>query len=266
MANPTITAEYEPYNVPPRTKITVTDAGTPAISMVGVTRTINGVAEPVRTTDGNPLRLTSAGSTRVGIVYYYEAPFGVPVTYSTTQNPASTATSTATEDRIWLIHPGIPELSQPILLVEDGEQERDVVEGVFKVIGRRRPVVTTDGSRASGSGTLKIRTQTEAQRQAIDKLIDDAGVLYLNVPVGLGWGIDSDYYALGSTRRGRTVPFGPHPYREWTLPYRIVDRPEGGGRAERTLADVLVENGTLAVIKSRYATLADLRDDLPIGG
>jgi hypothetical protein len=71
---------------PPRVRLNVTDTGTtPSLFAATVTRLDpDGQVVPVRTADGNPLTLLhKSGTTRVGLLYDYEMPYGAPVTYST---------------------------------------------------------------------------------------------------------------------------------------------------------------------------------------
>jgi hypothetical protein len=254
-----VVATPQPSNLPPRVQVTVTDTGTsPAITAATVTRTDNsGRTTIVRTTDGGPLPLVTSGSNRVGTVYDYEAPYGVPVTYSTSEQPANTSGAvTLSATKVWLVHVGIPDRSVPITVAEFGNRSRQVARGVFYPMGRSTPVVITDGSRKSYEGSLTLLTLTDAERVAIDDLISDAGVLLMNVPADRGWGVDTQYVSLGDSQEERVVNFAGQPARRWRLPYVVVDAPVGGTQAQYTWADVITTYATWQDVISANATWA----------
>jgi hypothetical protein len=252
---PTVEASTGPQD-PPRIRLGVTDTGTPALTAVTVTRNNpDGTTTPVRTFDGNPLTLTTSGTDRVGLVFDYEAPLGQPVTYSTVENPATVSAPVTLDDpQVWLIHPGVPSLSQPVRVWRIGERVRPVAQGVHRPLGARHPVVRSDGQRKAPAYVLTLATDTEQQRAAIDSLCDDAGVLLLNVPAGKGWGIGAEYVAVGDLTETRDVDYGARQRRFWSLPCTVVDRPVGGSQAERTLLDLL-DFPTLDSLRTAYATL-----------
>jgi hypothetical protein len=244
----TVAPTVEPGNWPPRVRLDVTDTSIPLYQEVTVTRLDpNGRTATVRTPDGNPLTLTSS----VGLVYDYEAPYGQPVTYSTVEDPATvSAQVTVDEDRIWLIHPGVPELSAPVELRSSSllEEEWAVEQGVFFPQGREFPVVHTDGIRRAPSSSLTVAVDSLADLSRVRSLLRDASVLLLNVPAGLGLGFDTSYVAIGNVRNARVSDIGSDPKRAVTLPFVVVDRPSGGTQADRTYSDLL-----------SYSTYADLQ-------
>jgi hypothetical protein len=245
---------------PPRVRLNVTDSGTPAITQVTVTRlNPDGRTVPVRTTDGNPLTLSTSGSNRVGLIYDYEPPYGSPVSYSTLENPTTvSAQVTVSEPRVWLIHPGVPALSMPVQVLGIGPRVRSVAAGAHWPMGREHPVVQTDGQRKAPAYTLRLRTDGDQERTAVEALCWDAGTLLLNVPVGKGWGVGAEYVAVGELTEAREVDYGSWPRRVWELPCQVVARPEGGTQAERTYTDVLAENASYGALRTRYATYFDL--------
>lgn len=259
MANPTLVATVQASNVPPRVKIDVTDTGTPTVTSVTVTRLDpSGFTSTVRTPDGNPLVLTTSGSNRIGTVYDYEMPLGSPVTYSLVQNTASTATVTVTSSLIWLVHPGVPALSMPITVASLGSRVRRVKQGVFFPMGRANPVVVTDGSRKGVAGSLDIQTFTLAELGALEALTADGGVLLLNIPAGLNWGIPTSYIAIGDMEEARLVDYGPEPRRYVTLPFQVVDSPIGGSQAQWTWANVTAQYATWSALMAGEPTWADV--------
>lgn len=257
----TVTATVEASNVPPRVRLDVVDNGSPSFFQTTVTRlNPDGTTVPVRTQDGDPLPLTTSGSNRVGLLYDYEAPFQGAVSYSTAETPGSvTPQVTVSEDRIWLIHPGVPALSMPVTLGKGSltTVARAAKRGVFYAMGRQNPVVQTDGARKGAESQLNILTSSTADLASLQALLQDTGVLLLNIPAERDYGFATCYIAVGDVEETRPVELLPVGWRSTSLPFVIVDRPAGGSQAQRTLADLFVY-ATLADLMPAYPTLADL--------
>lgn len=258
MAVLSVTATAELMHRPPRVRIDVADTGnSPAITQVTVTRTdvASGRTITVRSNDGNPLPLSEvSASSRLGVIYDYEAPFGAEVVYSTLQQPdevSATIVSDAAEP--WLIHPGAPLLSQPasLRIGSFATRRRAVRSGVFYPLGRDTAVVVTDGRRKTPESSFIVHTESPAQFQAILALIDDAGVLLMNVPQHLGLLIDTAYIAVLDVDENRVADIGEDPKRDFVMPYVQVAMPTGGVPTSWTWADVM----------ARYPTWQDLMDD-----
>lgn len=245
-----VTATPEPGNVPGRIRLDVTaTAGETSASVMRLDA--DGALRPVRTTDGNPLALSGG----VGLLYDHELPYGTLVSYSTTATPSAQSAQVAiSPDKAWLIHPGVPSLSQQITISEVDDRSRAVSRGLHDVQGRRYPVPITDGQRKAAEYRLSIFTRTDAERRAIDALIDDAGVLLLNVPTGNAWGLGAEYVSIGTSVEKRVGRLLAEPGRVWDYPCAVVDQPIGGSQAQRTLADLLAFP-TLAAIQNAYPTL-----------
>jgi len=266
MSTVTVTATVENSTGPldvPRVRLNVTDTGSsPALFATTVTRLDpDGRVVPVRTNDGNPLVLTTSGTTRVGLLYDYEMPYGAPVTYSTMETPtSSSAAVTVAESKIWLVHPGVPELSMPVELAKGSlaEEEWGVQQGVFYPMGRAFPVVQTDGSRKASSSSLTVSLSSLTDLARIKALVSDAGVLLLNVPASLGLGIDTDYIAVGPIRNVRPSDIGSAPQRDIVMPFIVVDRPAGGSQSERTYVDLLAQFSSYAALRNAYPSYTAL--------
>lgn len=241
MSTVNIVATAEPDNLPPRIRLDVTDVGSPNLFSVTVNRLDpDGRLVPVRTTDGNPLTLTTSGINRVGLLYDYEMPYDAVVTYSTVEDPAtSSAEATIPETRAWLIHPGVPTLSTPITIAKMGARTRRVERGVLYPMGRKTPVTQTDGARKAAEYDLSIYTPTGDALETLDSLLDDAGALLLNVSPNNGWGVTAEYVSVGDVTEGRIVNYLGEPARVWELPCTVIDRPAGGTQAQRTYIDLL---------------------------
>lgn len=254
-----VTATPEPGNDPPRVRLNVSDTRTTPATAVTVTR-INpdGSVTPVRTTDGNPLPLSVSGTSRVGLVYDYEAPFGVAVQYSTTEAPGTLSEQVLLDsETTWIIHPGVPELSRPVTIADLGARSRKVSQSVFYPMGRSAPVVQTDGRRKTPEYTLSLYAPDDASSLWLDALLEDTGVLMLNIPASKNWGIGAEYISVGDVEETRPVRYLGEPSRVWNLQVTVVDRPGGGTQAERTYVDLLVYP-TYVALQVAYPTYSDL--------
>lgn len=261
MSTVSVVPTVEPGNVPPRIRLDVTDTGSPNLFATTVTRLDpDGALRVVRTTDGNPLTLTTSGSNRVGFVYDYEAPFGSAVSYSTGESPATVSTEvTLDQDAPWLIHVGVPSLSKPVefRVGTVAEETLSVRRGVHWPMGSRFPVVQTDGVRKAPESTLIVSTDSPQDTAAIRALIADASVLLLNVPTTLGLEIATCYISIGDVRIARPSDIGTDPYRDIVMPYLVVDQPVGGSQSGRTYVDLLTFS-TYADLNAAYPTYADM--------
>jgi hypothetical protein len=259
MATITVTTTPQPNNVPPRVKIDIVDSGAPAINSVTVTCTdVTGNVETVRTSDGNPLTLVTSGTTRVGTIYHYEMDLGSPVTYSTVEKPLVTSTTQVDSSLVWLVHPGIPALSMPINVASFDTKVRRTVQGVFYPLGRKNPIVVTDGSRKGVTSSLQVRTSSLVELSTLEALTADAGVLLLNVPAQFNWGLSSSYIAIGDMEEARLVDYAGDQNRYVTLPYVVVDSPIGGNQAQYTWADVIAKYPTWSALIAANPTWADV--------
>jgi hypothetical protein len=251
----TVTPTVEASNVPPRIRLDVSASAGEASTTV-LRLDANGTTVPVRTTDGNPLPLSSG----VGLLYDYEVPFQTSVAFSTAETPGTISASvTAPEARIWLIHPGVPSLSMPVAMMLPSlmSETYSVKQGVFYPMGRANPIVVTDGARSGAASTLVALVENLSDIKAIRNLVADAGVLFLNIPASMNLGFDTCYIAVGEVQIARLTDVNANPSRTVSLPFVVVDRPAGGSQAQRTLADLL-DFPTLAALKSYYPTLLDL--------
>jgi hypothetical protein len=257
----TIVATAEPNATPaPRVKLDITWTG--ATSAIVVRRDPDGHALPV--TLGSPAALVAGAVT----LYDYESPFGVAVTYEATSGSATIMSSPVTldVDQVWLRHPAVPALSMPVELAGDGEPMYAANRAKLEPLGRQTPIVITDGKRKSKTTTLAVRTYSLAERQKLLDLLDDCGVLLLDVPPSLGWRLTRQYMAIGDATVPPIVPENPHtPWDQWQLPYDVVDRSVIGADTAWTYASVLTGYATYAAVRAAFATYADLLANRPIG-
>ncbi len=250
----TFVATPQPDNNPPRTMLELEYTGQTEATISRLDP--DGNTRPVRL--GDPATLTSG----VWVGYDYESWFGEESTYTaTTAGGSLTAGPVILDvDQIWLRHPGVPSLSMAVDFQGEGEPVRPVTQAVIEPIGRREPIVVTDGRRRSKRGELTLRTETLEELAALVAILDDASVLLLSLPAGLGYGMDGNQYlSLGDLREARFQPdYYPHPWRIWTLPYIVVGRPAGGLQSERTYSDLLAAHATYLQMRSAYPSYLDL--------
>lgn len=275
----TLTVANDPTNVPPRNILFVTGA---TGSTITITRTDpDGAIRAVRTAEAGPL----VGGTWSG--FDYESPFdpsgGQTVTYtgqaSDGSNPFTATVAALNITQSWLIHPGVPDLSQPIIILDgDPGETFDSGATVHNVLGRSTPVIVTDGVRRSPASSFIISTDTIVQRKAIEALLADTSPLLLQAvlppstasalfpsltlypsptlyPGGTVAAFSTyDWVAIDQVTRDHVGSVVVDPWRRWTLPYRVVDRPAGGVAAQRTWADLMTDAATWSTALGKYAT------------
>lgn len=251
-----ITVTLAPDRTPPTALIGVSGMSGQTVT---VTRQnlLTGEIDTVRNADTVPL---SAGGLTVADV---EAPFGTPVTYTATTNTGVFNTSDAATLVVpdaWLIHPALPDVSLPIVVQSRSDRSRPANVGVFKVLGRSRPLIRSDGVRQDPEFSLVVYTVDAIAAQSLLELIGDGSALLLQIPVDNFY----DWVGVGDvTEADLGTEWAPD--RLWTLPCTVVDRPVVATSSLRTLADVSAEFGSLLEIRNNYATLADIASDNLIG-
>jgi hypothetical protein len=255
-----ITATALSSNVPPAARVDINDTRSPGqATQLTVMRTNpDGTQTVVRTVDGNPLQLSSG----TGTLYDYEMPLGSPVSYTTIEVPGiSSLQVTVSSSLAWLVHPGVPSLSQPISHFLPGsfaKRTATVARGVFHPMGRANAVVFTDGARKGADSSFTILTTSDTQRTAIESLLADASTLLLNIPVALGYNIKSRYVAIGDVDYGPVVDKVVESWFTMTLPFSTVDRPAGGVQSSRTWSDILAGYGSWSAVLAQYKTWQDV--------
>jgi hypothetical protein len=158
---------------------------------------------------------------------------------------------------IWLRHPGVPGLSQVIDFQGEGDPVRAVMQTVFEPLGRRTPIVVSDGQRKSKRGEITIRTSNDTEHDALLGLLDDVTPLLLDIPPSKGFGLDlvHQYLSIGDvTMQRRIENYYLDTHRIWKAPYIVVGRPAGGVQSQRTYATLLNDFATYQDVKTRYAT------------
>lgn len=249
----TFVATPQPGNDPPRVLLELEYTGQTEATVTRLDP--DGREQLVRLGEPAPL----VGGLWTG--YDYESWFGQPATYTAaTAGGSITATPvTLTVDAAWLRHPGVPDLSILVHFEGEGDPVRAVNQAILEPLGRRDPIVVSDGRRKSKRGTLTLRTYDSTELAALLGILDDVTPLLLDVPPDWAYGLDHQYLAIGDLTENRFRPdYYPHQWRVFTAPYVVVGRPAGGLQAEWTYADVLAMWGTYTDVRNNYDTHNDL--------
>lgn len=251
----TVTPTVDLVNVPARVALAVSASG--GETSTTITRLdADGTTSTVRTADGNPLPLSGG----VGTLYDYEMAYGTLVSYSSLETPANVSTQVEVDQSAaWLIHPGVPALSQPLDLLPGSliDETYTVKQGVFYVMGRDTPIVQSDGARKSAQSQLVHLVSSSSERDAIRALISDAGVLLLNIPPSLGYDFDTCYVAISDVKFTRLTDVVVDDYRTVTMPFTVVTAPVGGTMAQRSYADLL-NYSTYSQLNAAYGSYVAL--------
>ena len=248
----TVTPTVDLVNVPARVALAVSASG--GETSTTITRlNADGTTSTVRTSDGNPLPLSGG----VGTLYDYEMAYGQLVSYSSLETPANVSAQVSVGVTVaWLIHPGVPALSQPLDLLPGSllDETYTVKQGVFYVMGRSTPIVQSDGARKSAQSQLVHLVSSSSERDAFRALVSDAGVLLLNIPPSLGYDFDTCYVAISDVKFTRLTDVVIDDYRTVTMPFTVVDAPVGGTMAQRAMSDLMVY-ASLAAVQAAYTDL-----------
>lgn len=230
--------------ITPTTSLTTTP---PSISLAITTTTEtsttilrnnpDGTQTAVRTSDGNPLPVSGGTATLVD----YEPWYGYAVSYTSLESPSSVSTAVTLDPGVtWLIHPGVPALSQAVQF-RPGTLQQEVHalrRGVFYPMGRTNPVVVTDGARKSGSSSVTLFTTTLTDYGNLMALLSTGSPLLLNVPASLNTGFNPSYIAIGDVQVNRWTDTVIDAYRDIVCPFDVVDAPVGGSQATRSYTDL----------------------------
>ena len=199
------------------------------------------------TYDGGATWAFVRGATGVAVngttasVIDYEAPNGVPAQYRARAARISGGVSLTSAwvlsnvtmwrddaacSGMWLKDPAHPgrnmrlDAQQPDVLF-------DRVQGVFRPMGSRFPVVVSDVLQA-GSTTITVVTRSDSEAASLRQIVQ-AAVLLLQTPSGAGWQYGSRYAAPGALQEAHTNPAHLSEVRVWTLALVEVARPPDDG-------------------------------------
>lgn len=196
-----------------------------------------------------------------GITYAWTGTAGASISTAISAPPVTdTPTDTATVDvtDVWLIHPGVPDLSVKLNLRPLPERVRTVNRGIFTPYGRALPIVVTDGRRKAAQTALATRTDTLEELAALQALTTDTAVLLLQIPATLGLGVTSEYISLGDLTESPVTNVSADQKRLISGPYLVTSRPVGGSQSQRTYADLMAECATYQAVLDLYDTYLDV--------
>jgi hypothetical protein len=213
------------------------------LATVTVTRTASGVTETVRGLDAV---LTPAGML-AGCDP--DAPRGVTCTYVAT----CTAYTTGAVDVTVPDGPALlKSLSDPRMNVQLGvdaypDWTDGINDNVIRIIGRPDPIVTDDGVRWTGEGTVQGVTRDPATRDKLRGLLATGGGPFLLQPSAASDEPDV-FVHIRATKRSRWSQQSQQPRRNHELPIVEVVRPDTAG------AQVVTPGHTFADLTGTFAT------------
>lgn len=128
-------------------------------------------------------------------------------------DPSATASGTVTFSTWWLKDPANSALNREVNVLQPLRSERKEQQGVFRTLGRDRPVVVS-GPLTGEEGELEIDFVNETEYDAFEALRLNQRVLLLQSPfddnyyVRLGESRRTSFDAATATDRFRTVTIG----------------------------------------------------------
>jgi hypothetical protein len=204
----------------------------------------------------NPLTVTGGA---VVIVRDFEAPIGVPLTYTATvandvgeQSPPATHTitvpSSGCEDT-WITDIAAPTNTQRLPIEQLNELDYEAASGIHNVLNRRTPIVTSDIARAP-KFELSVLTDTDTQREKTRAALGNGVPILLRTPPEYGLG--SMYLSITEWKEQRIVNSADLPARRFVMSCVQVDRPD-------PVLYVPVFIATYAGIRDAYTDYAALK-------
>lgn len=196
----------------------------------------------------------------------YHAPFNRSFSYQAISGDDQISPVSASEwlasDSFWLIHPSTPSLSVLVDMVTavDAYQYEDTSQ-VFRVLGKRLPVVRTDYPRGGETGAITILCESPASRAALKKLLAASGPVLLNTPLtddDLGW----KWIQPGNLSIENPGPRVTVPVRLAKLPYREVEQPDADVSPVWTFDDITALGKTFDQLNAYYSNFRDMTLDL----
>lgn len=186
-------------------------------------------------------------------VYDYEAPFGESVSYEADDGTTSSSIVPTDPETPWLVHPGVPETSVAVKVLEWPSWSRPIVRGLFRPLGRREPIAVSQ-RRLAESGTLSVYTEGPAERDDLLALLDSGDALLLK-------GTSVEYAGTRWVSVG-DVEETPHDrdlrgFVTWSLPIDTVSEPVGYALAPVSYSDATATFLSYADAALQAPTYAD---------
>lgn len=214
----------------------------------------------------------------IATLFDYHAPFNKQVSYVVTAGSANTngtptpAPAIIGQSTVWLIHPTNPKLSvevfpasttavNPAYLDSIGSRVRPNKVGQFDIPGRKTPITINDGQRRSVQSSITIRTQGDVTGAALDALLDDGGPILLSTPGTEGWDVKWEWIQpLDLTFTNKTNGWVAYPFRDYALPYVVVDQPVANSGSLWTWGDI-AGYPTWGAVAAAYSTWGKMAVD-----
>jgi hypothetical protein len=118
-------------------------------------------------------------------------------------------------------------LSTLISIVEVPSFSRPSKSTFFEPIGRKNPIASSSTKRGSLRGSMILRTQTQAEWQALDAIFADDSVLLLQSPPDYYFGGDV-YIQPGDIDESPLITrVVGYDNRRWSVPFTVVSAPAG---------------------------------------
>jgi hypothetical protein len=159
-----------------------------------------------------------------------EAPLDIPVYYQVTsptylfQTLTSNTVTLDSAGWTWITHPTRPDLSTTLVVERNPDKARDIDRALFRVIGRKRAVPVTGGTRSAPDYTLDAFTDTQAERDNMLALLDDGSPLLFRTPAGYGFDPQT-WLSIGPVTETNLSYSVLEWSRRWPLPCTEVDAP-----------------------------------------
>lgn len=180
------------------------------------------------------------------VVWDYEAPINIPVTYTATvytdpdtqlgQSDGIEVTWQTTQT--WLKDPLEPVRNMPVTIRDMSQYTYDHRAGVHVVLGRP-DAVTVGDIRSAAAGTVIFHTRTRDEYDRFQYLTSSGHALLLQDDQDSG--IGSMYLAALGTTEERVIPTAPDTQRFFSIDYQEVRSPAGDGASFVTWADVVAQ-------------------------
>ncbi|WP_069751563.1 hypothetical protein [Streptomyces sp. EN16] len=190
---------------------------------------------------------------------YYRVELVDPVTGGTATRLSGTVTVPHADINLaWLKDPSAPQRNTVVMVKSAPNWQRPVERGVFRIAGRKNPVVLSDVM-GGLEGDLVVWTRSDDERKALHTLLGSGRTLLWQAAPGMG--VDDMYVSVGQPTEGRVGGPAMEPWREWALPLTEVDMPTTvgvNGSAGRTWQDILTEFATWGDLLGTFATWEDV--------
>lgn len=175
----------------------------------------------VTRTDETGASVLVRGDVVDGVIFDYEAPQGVAVTYTADSGGSDTVAMPDVDN--WLIHLSRPELSCPLTIQSDADVDLPArVSSVRTYSGR--PFSVAAGNRDAVGSAWSLHSLTRDDTAALLDLLYDQSILFYSPHPGHD-DEGARYVRVLDVSKRRFMEACDNPRRVLTLPYLVSDRP-----------------------------------------